>query len=146
MLRFAHYSVQEYLVSERISSDFGVDKIEAHRVATKISLTYLISFDNVPAPSDTEFSFFQYAARFWPDHALVLEDAQTPELDLELRLFTQDQKTINSDILKSEKRSVSSAEISLTLALEQTTLNMLDDRSSSRVVASTGSRHPIPTE
>jgi len=116
VLRFAHYSVQEYLVSERISSDFSVDKIEAHRVATKISLTYLISFDNVPAPSGTEFPFFQYAARFWHDHALVLEDAQTPELDLVLRLFAQDQKTINSDIL-TENRSVSSAEISLTFSL-----------------------------
>ena len=86
-LRFAHYSVQEYLVSDRIPSEFRITFIEAHRIAVKISLSYLISFDNVPIPSKREYPFLQYAAEFWPFHARALEDVQEPELEMVLRLF-----------------------------------------------------------
>ena len=100
-LQFAHYSVQEYLVSNRIPSEFGVEKIEAHRLATKIGLTYLLSFDKVPRPAETDFPFLKYAATHWPDHALVLEDGHHPEIDLMLRLFARDPETINQDIIRS---------------------------------------------
>jgi ankyrin repeat protein len=98
-LQFAHYSVQEYLISDRITSEFRITLTEAHRIAVKISLIYLISFDNVPRPSRTEFPFLQYAAEFWPVHARALEDVQEPERDLALRLFGPHLRTINKDIM-----------------------------------------------
>ena len=136
-LQFAHYSVQEYLVSDRIPSEFGVEKIEAHRIATKIALTYLISFDMAPRPTETDFPFLKYAATHWLDHALVLEDGHNPELELMLRLFSRDPETINQDII----RFILLFSTLLIVARVPTQCRSMSER----LVARTGSLPLIPT-
>jgi hypothetical protein len=101
-LRFAHYSVQEYLVSDRIPSKFVVKEIEAHRLVTRMSLIYLIS---LPFPSQTDFPFLRYAAEFWPEHAQVLEDVQNQELKLVLKAFEQDGNMKGRALLQNDTTS-----------------------------------------
>jgi hypothetical protein len=69
-LRLAHYSVQEYLISERIrkgsASFFSVTIISADALITEVCLTYILLFDRPDSLSETSLSE-------WPllDYALV---------------------------------------------------------------------------
>ena len=90
-LRFAHYSVKEYLFSTRIehaaSHSFKVSEGPGHRLVTRISLIYLLSFEGptLNQPEDDpdldvsdlywpksvsvpEYSLLHYAAQFWYQH------------------------------------------------------------------------------
>lgn len=72
----AHYSVKEYLTSDRIlagsASAFASFEIPANRNITELCLTYLAFFDNpdsLTKESLTTFPLLGYAARFWYEHA-----------------------------------------------------------------------------
>lgn len=65
-LRFAHYSVKEYLLSGRISSRiFQVQRDIAHNTIAKLCLMYLLSFGDVIQGRETLKlrPFLQYASQ-----------------------------------------------------------------------------------
>ncbi len=76
-IRLAHYSVKEYLASERIlqgpSSFFATLDTPAQVLITKTCLTYLLLFDKPDSlPRETcfqEFPLLIYAAEYWHKHA-----------------------------------------------------------------------------
>jgi Ankyrin repeats (3 copies) len=83
VLRFAHYSVQEYLVSERAPPTFRIDHSAAHVILANISLGYLLSVNGlVPEVEATLHSlpFLLYASQHWPLHASKCQ--QTGHLDI----------------------------------------------------------------
>jgi len=72
----AHYSVKEYLTSDRIlagsASAFACFETSANRNITELCLTYLSSFerpDTLTYGSLTAFPLLSYASRFWFKHA-----------------------------------------------------------------------------
>ena len=71
-LRFAHYSVKEYLVSQRRSShSFKIHSENAHQIITKLCLIYLLSFRGVLEGRESFrlLPFYQYASQHWHVHA-----------------------------------------------------------------------------
>jgi len=111
-LRFAHYSVQEYLVSPRLSkgrsSDFVIVETRAHRLCAHVSLKYLVSVvENYPslveaftdrsvsASKDyvcSAFPFLRHAMKRWSYHlrSSEIENADSPDWALAKRLFDPD--------------------------------------------------------
>ena len=95
-LRFAHYSVKEYLVSTRIlhreSSIYAVSGGRGHHLVAQLSLIYLLSFENM-SPFEISvldrFPLLSYAAQFWHEHihASANEGYQSAEPDLVVSLF-----------------------------------------------------------
>ncbi|KAI9789761.1 MAG: hypothetical protein M1816_005800 [Peltula sp. TS41687] len=74
-LRFAHYSVKEYLLSPRIregpSARFSVIEANAHRFVVNVCLSYLHLFDQPESLSTQVLSdhcLYEYIAKHWPDH------------------------------------------------------------------------------
>jgi hypothetical protein len=49
-VHFAHYSVEEYLVSERAPNDFRLTKEEANAIVARITLAYLLSLSSSISP------------------------------------------------------------------------------------------------
>ena len=84
-LRLSHYSVKEYLLSDRLrnkgASKFHISIYEAHKCIAEGCLTYLLWFDlpeSVSLDFILEFPFGLYAARYWYRHAQIAY--QSPEL------------------------------------------------------------------
>lgn len=84
-LRLSHYSVKEYLLSDRLrnkgASKFYISIYEAHKCIAEACLTYLLWFDHPGSVSlgfILEFPFGLYAARNWYRHARIAY--QSPEL------------------------------------------------------------------
>jgi ankyrin repeat protein len=80
-LRLAHYSVQEYLVSERIrkgsASFFGIIRVSADALIAEVCLTYILLFDKPDSLSKTslsEWPLLDYACKHWFRHARRLAD------------------------------------------------------------------------
>jgi ankyrin repeat protein len=72
-VRIAHYSVQEYLESDRIlageTASFSVRPMQASTEVASICLAYLMDPELCEAPMYvTGFPFAMYAMRNWPDH------------------------------------------------------------------------------
>ncbi len=69
-VRIAHFSVQEYLESERIQQHavvaFGVKRPEAHAKIASICLTYLL--EPISLLLISEYPFALYAAKHWNEH------------------------------------------------------------------------------
>jgi ankyrin repeat protein len=73
-VRFAHYSVEEYLISERAPNGFGLTKDDSHAIVARITLGYLLSISTsiLPGPATLEyFPLLLYAASHWFAHANV---------------------------------------------------------------------------
>ena len=113
-VRLAHFSVKEYLVSERIrlskAQGFSIQEVDSNGVIAEDCLAYLLQFDKVdsfkprPVVKDTEyltsppsltsddlrkFPLALYAAECWTVHARVAEESDTnmaSMLSLELLL------------------------------------------------------------
>ena len=84
-LRLSHYSVKEYLLSDRLrnkgASKFYISIYEAHKCIAEACLTYLLWFGHPGSVSldfILEFPFGLYAARYWYRHARIAY--QSPEL------------------------------------------------------------------
>ncbi|KAH8756434.1 hypothetical protein BGZ57DRAFT_957852 [Hyaloscypha finlandica] len=80
-LRLAHYSVQEYLVSERIrkgpASFFSVIRVSADTLIAEVCLTYILLFNKPDSLSETsllEWPLLDYACKHWFHHAGRLTD------------------------------------------------------------------------
>lgn len=75
----AHYSAQEYLVSDRIkqgpSKQYSVQESDYQDTITEGSLKYLIQFDNALTEEVLRTSALaQYAAGFWSSHLRKMGD------------------------------------------------------------------------
>jgi ankyrin repeat domain-containing protein 50 len=77
-IRLAHFSVKEYLISERIrrgeASEFGATSIDANHFIAESCLLYTLHYDEsdskTMSPEDLKsFPLLQYACRFWYTHA-----------------------------------------------------------------------------
>jgi hypothetical protein len=69
-VRIAHFSVQEYLESERIlehAAIFSVQRREANAEITSICLTYLLE-PTLSRESIAEYPFALYAGKTWHKH------------------------------------------------------------------------------
>lgn len=67
-IRLAHFSVQEYLTSDRLHEDLAnsLEEKSAKASIVEVCLSYLLSVDS---DSNKEFPFANFAARTWPLHA-----------------------------------------------------------------------------
>ncbi|KAF2106227.1 hypothetical protein BDV96DRAFT_607594 [Lophiotrema nucula] len=81
VVRFSHFSVQEYLRSERASS-FHIDTAQSHTQLTGCCLSDVIyNASSTFSIEDTiEYPMLEYAARYWHEHFQNLE-ASDPQLD-----------------------------------------------------------------
>jgi ankyrin repeat protein len=75
IIRFAHFSVKEYLASDRLKetplSAYYFSESIAHQYIAEASLVYLFGFSNgerVVGADFQEYRFLAYAARFWHEH------------------------------------------------------------------------------
>lgn len=82
-VKLAHYSVKEYLESERIlkgpAKAFGIQAGEANACIAEICLAYLLQFDkpdSLTSLPPNDFPFALYAAESWIHHVL-LADSET---------------------------------------------------------------------
>ncbi|KAI2629526.1 hypothetical protein GGR54DRAFT_266866 [Hypoxylon sp. NC1633] len=111
IIQLAHYSVKEYLMSDRLDEEFrnSLSKINASVSIAKVCLAYLIDLDkdalwsnhktDYPKFSDYEYPenrimiaypMIRYAINFWPRHAVVAEESLEQDrqlIDLILDLF-----------------------------------------------------------
>ena len=72
-LRLAHFSVMEYLISDRLENSsmhrYHISLLCANVSTAKTCLPYLLYFESptiLMAKFDLEFPLFRYAAEFWP--------------------------------------------------------------------------------
>ncbi|KAI9779285.1 MAG: hypothetical protein M1816_003625 [Peltula sp. TS41687] len=80
-LRFAHFSVKEYIISERLrngeASKFWVSDIASHSNIGNFCLSYLLMFDELNSLSSKtpiEFPLLEYSAKTWYKHVKVTEE------------------------------------------------------------------------
>ena len=95
VVRLAHFSVKEYLVSKRIlqgdAKRYNIQEINANIVILNGCLAYLLEFDgfdSLTSESLAEFPLAKYAAKYWTQHAQVVErdSSFNPLLTIELFL------------------------------------------------------------
>ncbi|KAH8623087.1 hypothetical protein IG631_22244 [Alternaria alternata] len=73
VLTLAHYSVQEYLVSDRIrqgpAKQYSMRDVECHTAITRATLSYLSQFSRSASIRDIQMSALgEYSAKFWSSH------------------------------------------------------------------------------
>lgn len=96
IVQLAHYSVKEYLVSDRIHKGsavfFGIDHKAAHYTIGVSCLSCLLicdkdSFRN-PNQFSNQYPLANYSARYWNEHFLFLDDkSDVPPHPLAIELF-----------------------------------------------------------
>ena len=79
IVRLAHFSVKEYLVSERIrtqaAKEYAIREIHANKSIASVCLAYLLQFDqhdNLTLKAMTEFPLARYAAQYWFQHVKIV--------------------------------------------------------------------------
>lgn len=81
-LRLAHFSVKEYLISERITFTpvlrYHITSSSANSFIAKSCLAYLLYFEkpitSKPALLDDKYPLYGYAAEFWANHYRIITD------------------------------------------------------------------------
>ncbi|KAF2193423.1 hypothetical protein K469DRAFT_728677 [Zopfia rhizophila CBS 207.26] len=90
-LQLAHFSVKEYLTSNRLDSGIAQDFQEstARAAIAKACLAYLLHFDReIPLKEVVQgFPFARYSAEFWMTNAVVAGDKDKRVLDFIEQLF-----------------------------------------------------------
>ena len=98
-VRLAHFSVKEYLMSDRIrcgpARKYSIQKVHANVSIAETCLVYLLQFDkanSLTRQTTKEFPLARYAAKYWTHHARVArEDAEVMhQLIMELFLSKRD--------------------------------------------------------
>jgi hypothetical protein len=74
VMQFSHFSVKEYLTSNRIAegrvSRYYIPLEPVHIFVTQASLSFLLQLDkHVTKRSVKEFPLARYAGQYWADHA-----------------------------------------------------------------------------
>lgn len=101
MIQFAHFSVKEYLLSERtqklIPTQFHINEALSHSYLTQIGLIYLLDFKQggrVTRRDQEQFPFLLYTVLHWTTHlAHVREEDRAAIEPLLLRLFDPENDT-----------------------------------------------------
>ena len=100
MVRIAHFSVQEFLLSDRIkqgrAAGFAMSAAIGHLQISKACLIYLCN-DDIPSQSltadcDAQYSFARFAAQFWHHHW-----GQATHIDMMVELGTWIQTLFSVD-------------------------------------------------
>jgi ankyrin repeat protein len=91
VIQFSHFSVKEYLTSNRIAkgrvSSYYIPLESAHLFVAQVCLAFLIQLDeHVTKNSIEEFPLAQYAGQYWAEHA-EFGDVSSHTADLMKRLF-----------------------------------------------------------
>jgi ankyrin repeat domain-containing protein 50 len=75
-VRFAHFSVKEFLTSERASkSRFHISVQTSHELIAERSILYMLSnLKAVDLPSPNSFPFLRYSARYWYEHVYAMSN------------------------------------------------------------------------
>ncbi|KAI1663836.1 hypothetical protein L13192_12233, partial [Pyrenophora tritici-repentis] len=124
IIALAHYSVQEYLVSDRIkqgsAKQYSMQEAECHDVITRGSLKYLIQLQR-PLSEETfeECTLARYTAEFWSSHlrntgdetegsllAISLMSTEKPAFLTWIRLYDPDDPWEDSDLERSLERTL----------------------------------------
>ena len=94
VVRLAHFSVKEYLVSERVraqpAKEYAIREIHANKSIAATCLAYLLQFDqydNLPSDIMTEFPLARYAAQYWIQHVKSIGKDLGSIQTLSMKLF-----------------------------------------------------------
>jgi len=72
-MKLSHFSVKEYLLSDRVQEYFSVDEKISHSKISQLSIAYLLQFDDDSSPLTEDkldsMPLARYAAEHWIDHA-----------------------------------------------------------------------------
>ncbi|KAL6808340.1 pfs domain-containing protein [Trichoderma sp. SZMC 28015] len=98
-LQLAHLSVKDYLLSDRVPQSFAKDFNEATARASiaQVCLAYLLELDKILPVKELRQSYWlaQYSARYWMDHAVVVESGSDQVRALIAEFFScEDARTI----------------------------------------------------
>jgi hypothetical protein len=95
IVALAHYSVQEYLVSDRIrqgdASRYSLEAAVCHNAIMQDCLHYVLQFQQLGTrPSDIidKFALAIYSATFWPNHVIEIGDEIKHSCQLVLDLLS----------------------------------------------------------
>ena len=73
VIKLSHFSVKEYLVSNRVEEHFSIDEKTSHLKISKFLIAYLLQFDDSSVPlTETwldSMPLVEYAAEHWIGHA-----------------------------------------------------------------------------
>jgi hypothetical protein len=120
IIALAHYSVQEYLVSDRIkqgsAKQYSMQEVECHSAITKGSLKYLTQLQQ-PLPKEVleRSALARYSAEFWSSHlqktgdemeqvsqlAMSIMDIREPAYLTWIQLHDPDRPWVEPDLGKS---------------------------------------------
>lgn len=93
-LRLAHFSVKEYLLSQRIPANFRIEEFSSYLRFAKTCLAYLLHLDfHLPrAKAFVDYPMLRYAAIFWAAYAKAIPDGYSDTLlnQMILKLFDPD--------------------------------------------------------
>jgi hypothetical protein len=91
VLQLAHFSVKEYLVSNRVESVIAGEfqKVTASASIAKVCLAYLLQFDHELQPEEVliRFPLAKYSATFWMSYATVGNGEEESLMGLIERFF-----------------------------------------------------------
>ena len=101
ILRLAHFSIQEFLLSERIhcgsSSQWYMDQVASHLSIAQAYIAYLLCLDHDNPKSEHisddyhhEYPLARLAASAWPDHLRIVEKSRFACDPIALGLFMAD--------------------------------------------------------
>ena len=95
ILRFAHYSVHEFLMSDRVAGDFRLTVQDANAIVARLSLSYILSVSGTMPPVSSTLEllpFIVYASSNW-SLAYANSNKENDQHNISLltcRLFTTD--------------------------------------------------------
>jgi hypothetical protein len=96
IIALAHYSVQEYLVSDRIkqgsAKQYSMQEAECHNAITRGSLKYLVQLQQ-PLSRETlqAFALARYTAEFWSSHLRKTGDMMEQASQLTMSLMAREE-------------------------------------------------------
>jgi ankyrin repeat protein len=107
-ISFAHFSVKEYLMCDRVEPAYRLEEHLAHRFILESCLVYMQSYFSLPPrPLDKEdwegFPLLYYSCQYWPDHARQTFAA---------KVRTQNTDKLVRALFQSETSFISSLKIS----------------------------------
>jgi hypothetical protein len=99
-VRLAHFSVKEYLVSDRITNgpahQYSIREIHANVSISEVCLSYLLQFDSpdsLTSQNLKDYPLARYAAKYWTQHARVAGGNENILHQLIMELFMSKKDT-----------------------------------------------------
>jgi ankyrin repeat protein len=85
-MRFAHYSVQEFLLSGR-GNHFTISIANSRNHTMGCCIVYLQYIKTIPDPKPDHLPLLQYVAQYWFEHLKAVENVNSNVVDLAYGLF-----------------------------------------------------------